>query len=89
MSYVLREQVKNRYYCKDHNKVIEFDTMDEARNFLNNFSNFAMTYGIGLSMRGGIAADLGEIQQVLQSTIIELKPNCNTMEYVNYKTIKN
>ena len=88
MSYVLREQAQNRYYCKDHYKVIEFDTMNEARDFLNNFANFAMAYGIGMAMRGGIASDISEIQQVIQSTIIEEKPNCNTMESINWKEVQ-
>ena len=88
MTYVLRERVKNRYYCKDHYNVIEFDTIDEAREFLNNFANFAMTYGIGMAMQGGIAADLGIIQQIIQSTTIDEKPNCNTIEFINWKEVQ-
>lgn len=85
MSYVLREQVNDRYYCKDHNKIIEFDTIDEARNFLNRFSQIALAMGMQTMLTGG--TDLGEIQQVCQSTIIEEKPNCEC-EFINYKDIR-
>ena len=84
MTYILREQVKNRYYCKDHNKIIEFDTIDEARDFLNHFSQIALAMGMQTMLTGG--ADLGEIQQVCQSTIIEEKPKCNC-EFINFKDI--
>ena len=85
MTYVLRERVKNRYYCKDHNKIIEFDTLDEARNFLTQFEQIAMTIAMGqIMMNPGI---LQEVQQVCQSTTIDKKPPCNC-EFVNYKTLK-
>ena len=85
MTYVLREQVNNRYYCKDHNKIIEFDTIDEARLFLNNFANFAMAMGMSTIMQNpGV---MNDIQQVCQSTTIDEKPACDC-EFVNYKKIK-
>ncbi len=85
MSYVLRERVNNRYYCKDHNKIIEFDTLDEARNFLTQFEQVAMAIAMGqIMMNPGI---LQEVQQVCQSTTIDEKPTCNC-EFVNYKILK-
>lgn len=85
MTYVLRERVKNRYYCKDHNKIIEFDTLDEARNFLTQFEQIAMAIAMGQMMANpGI---LQEVQQVCQSTTIDEKPICNC-EFVNYKILK-
>jgi hypothetical protein len=87
MSYVLRERVKNRYYCKDHDTVIEFDTIEEARDFLANFSNYAIMHGMGMSMMGGFA-DMGSVQQVVQSTTIDEKPECETMKFINWKDVK-
>ena len=85
MTYVLRERVNNRYYCKDHNKIIEFDTLDEARNFLTQFEQIAMAIAMGqMMMNPGI---LQEVQQVCQSTTIDEKPICNC-EFVNYKNLK-
>lgn len=85
MTYVLRERVNNRYYCKDHNKIIEFDTLDEARNFLTQFEQIAMAIAMGqMMMNPGV---LQEVQQVCQSTTIDEKPICNC-EFVNYKTLK-
>ena len=85
MSYVLREQVYNRYYYKDHNKIIEFDTIEEARNFLNQFSQVALFMGVQALSNPEIA-DLGEIQQVCQSTIVEEKPKCDC-NFINFKDI--
>ena len=86
MTYVLRERVNNRYYCKDHNKIIEFDTIDEAREFLNGFFNYSMAEGMNYAMHGNPAI-IGEIQQVIQSTTIDEKPECNC-EFINFKKVK-
>ena len=85
MTYVLRERAKNRYYCKDHTKIIEFDTIDEARDFLNQFTNIAMTMAMGQIMRGDPGL-INEVQQVCQSTTIDEKPTCNC-EFINFKDI--
>lgn len=86
MTYVLRERTQNRYYCKDHNKIIEFDTIDEARNFLSQFEQIAMAMAMGQMMRGD-AGLISEVQQVCQSTTIDEKPNCNC-KFINFKDIK-
>lgn len=86
MTYVLRERVNNQYYCKDHNKIIEFDTIDEARNFLNQFTNIAVTIAMGQVMMGNPGL-INEVQQVCQSTTIDEKPECNC-EFINFKNIK-
>lgn len=86
MTYVLRERVYNRYYCKDHNKIIEFDAIDEARDFLNQFTNIAITMAMGQAMMGDPGL-INEVQQVCQSTTIDEKPICNC-EFINYKNIK-
>ena len=85
MTYVLREQVYNRYYCKDHNKIIEFDTIEEARNFLNQFTNIAMAMAMGQVMAGNPGL-INEVQQVCQSTIVEEKPKCDC-NFINFKDI--
>ena len=86
MTYVLRERVYNRYYCKDHNKIIEFDTIDEARNFLGQFEQIAIAMAMSQVMMGNSGL-ISEVQQVCQSTTIDEKPNCNC-EFVNFKDIK-
>lgn len=87
MTYVLRENIYNRYYCKDHNKIIEFDTINEAQNFLNQFANVAMAMGMQYTMSGNPMI-INEIQQVVQSTKIEERPTNCTCEFINYKDIR-
>lgn len=87
MTYVLRERTQNRYYCKDHNKIIEFDTIDEARNFLSQFEQIAMAMAMGQMMTGNGSFLINDVQQVCQSTTIDEKPNC-TCEFINYKDIQ-
>lgn len=87
MTYVLRERTQNRYYCKDHNKIIEFDTIDEARNFLSQFEQVAMAMAINQMMNGNSFL-INEVQQVCQSTTIDEKPLSCTCEFVNYKDIQ-
>ena len=85
MTYVLRERVNNQYYCKDHNKIIEFNNIREAHDFLNAFGQYAMSKAMEIAMRGnpGIIAD---VQQLLQSTTVDEKPNCNC-EFISYNEI--
>ena len=85
MTYVLRERVKNRYYCKDHNKIIEFDTIDEARYFLNGFFEYAMAKAMSMIQDEGPGI-IEEVQQVIQFTSIDEKPECNC-EFINFKDI--
>jgi hypothetical protein len=85
MTYVLREGIYNRYYCKDHNKIIEFDTIEEAHNFLNHFAQVASALAMSQIMTNpGI---MNEVQQAIQSTKIDEKPKTGTCEYINYKEI--
>ena len=85
MTYVLRERVNNRYYCKDHNKIIEFDTIDEARYFLNGFFEYAMARAMNMIQDEGPGI-IGEVQQVIQSTTIDEKPICEC-GFINFKDI--
>lgn len=86
MTFVLRERVNNRYYCKDHNKIIEFDTIQEAQDFLRQFEQIAMTMAMGQAMMGNPGL-INDVQQVCQSTTIDERPTCDC-EFVNYKDIK-
>lgn len=85
MTYVLRERVNNRYYCKDHNKIIEFDDIRDAHNFLNAFGQYAMAMAMERVMNDGPGI-LAEVQQVLNATTIDEKPNCDC-KFINYKEI--
>jgi hypothetical protein len=85
MTYVLRERVNNRYYCKDHNKIIEFDDPQTAHNFLATFGQYAMMMAMSM-----IKQDPGiilEVQQILNATTIDEKPDCNTVEFITYNDI--
>ena len=85
MSYVLRERVTDHYYCKDHNKIIEFDDIQTARNFLAAFGQYAMAMAMPMVLQDpGLIA---EVQQVIQSTTIDEKPNSGVVEYINYNDI--
>jgi hypothetical protein len=83
MSYVLREQIENRYYCKEGTKIIEFNKVEDAYNFLNSFGAYctmrAMSEDISL---------LGIIHQVLNATIVEEKPENCECEFINYENLK-
>ena len=87
MTYVLRERTQNRYYCKDHNKIIEFNSIDEARNFLSQFEQYAMTIAISQMMKGNSGL-ISEVQQICQSTTIDEKPLSCICEFINYKDIQ-
>ena len=86
MTYVLRERTQNRYYCKDHNKIIEFDTIEEARDFLSQFEQVALAKAMGLAVMGNPQL-INEVQQVCQSTTIDEKPICEA-EFINYNDIR-
>lgn len=86
MTYVLREQMQNRYYHKD-GKIIEFDTINEARNFINQFSQFALAMAMQAALHGDANLNLGEITQVCQSTIVEERPQECTCGFINFKDI--
>jgi hypothetical protein len=88
MTYVLRERIQNRYYCKDHNKIIEFDTINEARNFLSQFEQYAMAMAISQMMTRNHSFLINDVQQVCQSTTIDEKPENCTCVFINYKNIK-
>ena len=84
MSYVLRERVNNKYYCKDHNKIIEFNDIQDAHNFLAVFGQYAMTMAMQYMMSDpGI---ISEVQQVLNATTVDEKPNCDC-EFITYEDI--
>ena len=87
MTYVLRERVNNRYYCKDHNKIIEFNDIQTAHNFLNAFSQYAMSMAMTLLMQTQDPGIIAEVQQVLQSTTIDEKPDSEFSEFINYDDI--
>lgn len=85
MSYVLRERVHNRYYCKDHNKIIEFNNTQDAHNFLASFGQYVMIMAMQYAMSD--PSILGDVQQVLNSTTVDEKPNCDC-EFVKYEDLK-
>lgn len=82
MTYVLRERVNNRYYCKDHNKIIEFNDAQTAHNFLAAFSQYAMAMAMNTD-----PFMIGEIQTVINSTTVDEKPASGICEYINYNDI--
>lgn len=82
MTYVLRERVNNRYYCKDHDKIIEFSDIQTAHNFLAGFSQYAMTMAMQTN-----PFMIGEIQSLINSTTVDEKPNSGFCEYITYEDI--
>ena len=85
MTYVLRETIGNSYFCKEHNKIIEFENPQLAQNFLNGFGQYAMAQAMPIVMQDpGIIMN---VQQVLQSTIIEEKPENCSCEFITYEQI--
>ena len=86
MTYVLRERVNNRYYCKDHNKIIEFEDIRDAHDFLNGFGQYAMTRAMEKAIEGNPGIVM-EVQQLLQSTTIDEKPDSGKCEFISYNEI--
>jgi hypothetical protein len=85
MTYVLREQVQNRYYHKD-GKIIEFDTKDEATTFLQNFARRANVLALASTVQGN-PVNIFDVQQVIQSTVVEEKLKECTCGFINFKDI--
>ena len=85
MEYVLREQRNNQYYCKDHSKIITFNSQEKANQFLNAFAQYAMAEGMQFMMSD--PGMLMEVQSTLQSTIIEEKPKDETLKFISYDDI--
>lgn len=85
MEFVLREQINNQYYCKDHTKIITFPNEQMASQFVNSFANYAMAMGMARMMSNpGL---LMEVQQVIHSTTIEEKPKDYKGEYITIEEI--
>lgn len=86
MEYVLRETINNQYYCKDHTKIIVFDSQEKANLFLNAFAQYAMTNAM-TTMMSEDPINIMEVQQVLHSTIIEEKPSDETINFISFEDI--
>lgn len=85
MGYVLREQINNQYYCKDHNKIIVFPNEQIAADFVNAFAQYAMTQAMQFMMEDpGL---IMEVQQTLQSTKIEEQPKGDNITFITYEEI--
>ena len=80
MEFVLREQINNQYYCKDHSKIIVFPNEQIASQFLEVFANYAMANAMQNMMSN--PSLIMEVQQKLASTTIEEKPQDNTLNYI-------
>jgi hypothetical protein len=85
MTYVIRDTFSNQYYCKDHNKIIVFPTPQLASQFLKAFADYAMTMGVQDMMSN--PRIIIEIQYILSSTIIEEKPEDNSLNFVTIEDI--
>lgn len=85
MEYVLREQINNQYYCKDHTKIITFPNEQLASQFVNSFGNYAMTMALSQMMDNpGL---IMEVQQALSATTIEEKPKDETLSFITIEDI--
>ena len=85
MGYVLREQLNNQYYCKNHNKIIVFPNEQIAADFVNAFAQYAMAQAMQFMMEDPRL--IIEVQQTLQSTKIEGQPKENNLEFITYEEI--
>lgn len=85
MGYVLREQINNQYYCKDHNKIIVFPNEQLAAQFIQSFANYAMTNAMQYMMEN--PGMIMEVQQVLNATTIEEKPKDNSLNFISIEDI--
>jgi len=81
--FIIREKQKNIYFMKDHEKVIVFDTQEEANNFINNF--FAWAVPQAMSM------DLGLVGEVINSQnhiVIEPLPDKVEFKTINFSELR-
>lgn len=81
-------QQQEKYFCKDHSKIIVFKDTDKANWFLNQFGNFAMTQILG----GGGNIDLmamAQIPMVLQTCQVVVLPETTEAETIDFDEISN
>lgn len=81
MYYIIK--LENKYFCKDHIKVILFNSVDEASNFLNMFHNYAMTRAMTEDPQ-----ILFNIIKIFSNAIIETANSSDFENYVLFSDIK-
>lgn len=82
MNYVIRDVSENTYYHVD-GKIIYFEDMKEANDFLALFSQYAVERAMSENPIKVIM-----VQQSLQNTVIEEKPNSGICGYISYTDLK-
>lgn len=81
--FTIRETAKNIYFMKDHEKVIVFDTEEEANGFVNNFFAWAIPQAMGMDI-----ALVGEIMNTQNNIRIEKLPDKVEFKTINFNELK-
>jgi len=81
MSYVLIDGFKRYYH--NQGRIITFEDMQEASNFLDAFAQYAMKRAVSENVFLA-----GDVQQCIQSTTIIEKPNSGTCGYISYDDLR-
>lgn len=81
--FTIRETLKNIYFMKDHEKVIVFDTEEEANGFVNNFFAWAIPQAMGMDM-----SLVGEVMNAQNYVRIEKLPDKVEFKTINFNELK-
>ena len=87
MQFIIEQTNLKKYFCKDHTKVIVFDSEQDAYAFAQNFYNYAMPEAMMSAFNG----DPTLVQSVMSSSdkwkVIPLPADFKA-ETINYSEIK-
>ena len=81
--FTIRETAKNIYFMKNHEKVIVFDTQEEANEFVNNFFAYAMPQAMGTDM-----TLVGEVMCSQNRIAIEPLPDEIEFKTINFNELR-
>ena len=81
--FTIRETAKNIYFMKNHEKVIVFDTQEEANEFVNNFFAYAMPQAMGTDI-----TLVGEVMCSQNRIAIEPLPDEIEFKTINFNELR-
>lgn len=81
--FIIYAEKVGKYFCKDHTKVIVFDTPDEAAAFAQSFCQYSTMMGMEAAFEA--PSIFITMQEVLNSIVIKELPAQYEFEIINFK----
>lgn len=81
--FTIRETEKNIYFMKDHEKVIVFNTQEEANEFVNSFFAWAIPQAMSTDM-----TLVGDVMYSQNHISIEKLPDKVEFKTINFNELK-